>query len=801
MRISAIIIAVILTVFQASAQNAPLVADPAKDQFEFCKHLYRQANAVRDHGGRMAAYQRLAPRLEAYIQRFPNNANTPAAMYYLGECYYQSGSIDDAKRVLSGVVNRFRKGRYVALASNRLGYDAFHNKKYAQAAVHFNRVARFADTPVERYRGRYQEASCYRFAGDSNAAIRAYTEVETAKDAAPVYRENAKLRLGHLYLGKKNLAKAKEKFSALLLPAVEENLRIEAAFNSGLIALQEKDTELAEGYFKTVLLSNMDKFKARAQAALMNCMFARGDFQGVLNALKRGTFKGKPSTEALKYIIAGKSALQLKSYNTAIQYFALAERQIPLSEEAFTAGYHRLLCFFNVEGVNIPEQVDAFLTIYQKRYPRHPRIHKSLLMKAETLFDGGKSREAANAYNQVDSALVGKDNVPNLLYKRAWCLSESGDHNGAVRNFTDFINGYPDDSRSSNAIARRGKSYMSLGDRASALKDFDLLIQRFPKDKLAALAWQSSARIKKEDKNYKDMIRRYRAMLTNFPDLSDKTVANAHYWIGWGSYQLKDYAKAITALETALKLDPATYGFKGGMLMVYCSYSMKDKARLQKAVDAVTALGKGDKIQNPIYRWLGVQCFNAGEMKPAERYLSLGTTAADPRQTPKSFWKMLGKARVETGNYKEALIAIKNFLDVVQEPFWQAEALLDQSKAYLGMENLAEAKKSAEAGLQLRPKGRINAELRLVLGDIAYNNKDYAAAAGFYVVVVEFADDKELRPEALFKAHQALLKKGDAEQARHYLETLNKEFPKYLQKAAVPPAPVPAGEPATAEVP
>lgn len=786
MRIPVIIITLLLSIVHVSAQNEPLVADPARDQFEFCKHLYRQANSTRDHRMRVEAYQRLAPRLEAYIQRYPNHANTPAVSYYLGECYYQSGSINDAKRVLSGVINRYQKGRYVALSSNRLGYDAFHNKKYVQAAVHFNRVARHADTPGERNRGRYQEASCYRFSGDSNAAIRAYSEVEAAQDVLPVYRENARLRLAHLYLDKKQAAKAKEKFAALLAPTVAENLRIEAAYHSGLIALQEKDNVLAGGYFKTVLLSADLKFKARAQAALMNTMFADGDYQGVLNTIKRGAFKGKPSTEAIKYTIAGKSALQLKSYNEAIKYFGLAERQIPLSEEAFTAGYYRLLSFFNIEGVNIPQQVDGFLEVYQKRYPKHPRIHKSLLMKAETLFDSDKSRLAADAYNKVDSSLVGKDNIPNLLYKRGWCLSESGDHNGAVRSFTDFINGYGEDERVSNAIARRGKSYMSLGDRGSALRDFDLLIERFPKNKLAALAWQSSARIRKENKDYKDMILRYEAMLINFPDLKKGTVANAKYWIGWGSYQLKNHEKAIESLEIALKLDPETYGFKGGMLLVYCSYSMKDKERLQKAVDGIKAIGKGEKIQRPIYRWLGVQCFNAGEVAAAESYLSLGVTALEPRQTPKSFWKMLGSTRVEVGKYKEALVAIQNFLDVAEEPFWKAEAFLDQSKAHLGLQNLTKAKTSAEAGLQLRPKGRVNAELRLVLGDIAYNRKNYAEAAGFYVVVVQFADDKELRPEALFKAHEALQKKGDIEQAKHYLDTLNKEFPAYLKKDAEP---------------
>ena len=71
----------------------------------------------------------------------------------------------------------------------------------------------------------------------------------------------------------------------------------------------------------------------------------------------------------------------------------------------------------------------------------------------------------------------------------------------------------------------------------------------------------------------------------------------------------------------------------------------------------------------------------------------------------------------------------------------------------------------------------------MILGDIAYNNKDFVAASAYYVVVVQlFVDDKKLRPEALFKSYSALLKKEDTEEAKHYLKTLNKEFPDYLKK-------------------
>ncbi|NWK56326.1 tetratricopeptide repeat protein [Verrucomicrobiaceae bacterium N1E253] len=783
MRFLSLLLALIATVTLASAQDAPLVADPGHDQFEFCKQLYRQANAMQVEQERVRAYQQLAPRLEQYINRFPRHANAPAASYYLGECYYQSGYLDSARQVLHGVINRYKTGRYVALSANRLGYDAFVNKRYNQAAIYFEKVATMSDTAKERYRGRYQEASCYRYSGQTDQAIKSYSLIEAAQDAPVVYRENATLRLGYLYFSKKELQRALDKFASLVKPGIAANIRVDAALNAGLISQQMKKGDDAVSYFKMVMLSKEEKFKSRAQAAMMNSLYASKDYQAVFDTMKRGNYPGKPATEAIKFTLAGRSAYQLKRYDLAIKYFAEAERQIPLSKEAFEAGYYRLLCFFNIKGSNIPKQVDAFLEVYQPRFPRQPKIHKALLMKAETLFDENKFREAASAYNQITPELVGEDNLANLLFKRGWCLSESGDHNGAIRSFTDFLKLYPDDERSPSVIARRGKSYLSLGDRASALRDFDELIKRFPQNKLAALAWQNSARIKKEAQDYPEMIRRYESMLISFPKLGKATEANAQYWIGWGNYQIKDYEKAIPALEQASEMMPEEYGFNSQMLLIYCSYAQKDKARLQSAVNAVRKKDQGHQIQPQIYRWLGVQCFNGGELKDAERFLGLGSTPEDPRQTPKAFWKMLGHARVEIGKNEEALVALGHFLDVVEEPFWKAEALLDQAKAYLGVGKLDEAKTSAEDGLALRPKGDVNTALRLVLGDIAFSSQDYETAAKSYVVVVEVHEaDKKVRADALYKLYQALNKSGKATEAKVYLNTLNKEFPDYLKK-------------------
>lgn len=779
----------ILSVGAVSAQIAPpaeereLVANPAEDQFEFCKHLYRSANSIQgDRQRSRIAYQRVIPRLEAYVERFPWHKNTAAATYYLGECYYYSGAIEEAKETFNQVINKFRKGRYVSLSSNRLARDAYVNEKYVEAAVHFGRVAEMASTPDERHVGRYQQAKAYLQANNKNGAIKSFTAIAKAQDAKESFRQAAMLQLGNLYYQKKDLKRSMEYFEQLILPSVDPASRMEATFHVGLISMEQGDSRTAQSAFKSVMQSKQDKFKPNAQTAMVRSLYKEAKYGEILKTMEGGNYLGTPVMESEKYALAGHSAYKLKKYQVAISHFATAERQVPLSDHAFDSAYFRLLCFYYIEGANIPDQVDAFLELYQKKHYNHKRIHKALLAKAETLFEQGEFDRASAAYKQIKPTLIDEKNQADLYYKRGCSLAHSADHNEAVRNFTNFVNRYGEDPRTPSAIARRGSSFLSIGDRASALSDFDLLIKKYPNDKLASLALQQSAKIMKDDKDYPEMIRRYSILVKEFPALRNSTMANAEYWMGWGNHKLKKYEKAIPHLQKSTKLESDKYAVNAGMLIVYSSYALQNKEDLEVAINQMIALDQAEKIPIPIYRWVGLQCFKVGEMKAAETYLTLGTTPGEPAKTPSNYWKMLGSTRVKTKKYEAALIAIKNFLDMEEEPFWRAEAYYDQSIAYLGINELEESKSSAEASLKLRPKGKLNAEVRLVLGDIAFENKEYAEAAAFYVVVVQlFIDDSELRPQALYKSHLALSKKGDEKQAAHYLSLLKKEFPSYLR--------------------
>ena len=58
---------------------------------------------------------------------------------------------------------------------------------------------------------------------------------------------------------------------------------------------------------------------------------------------------------------------------------------------------------------------------------------------------------------------------------------------------------------------------------------------------------------------------------------------------------------------------------------------------------------------------------------------------------------------------------------------------------------------------------------------------DAKTAAGKYLIVVEFHDDKELKPLAIWKLVQALEKQSDPAEAEKYRLRLKSEFPDWKE--------------------
>lgn len=756
-----------------------LRADAGNDFFARGKNLFDAAQASVDLQTRRDLYLRSADIFSEYINQFPNHANTEAAWWYLGNSFYQAGLIDDAKRCFSTLLNRYGKGKYAAAAAFSLALDHYQKREYAFAAPLFERFAANTPNPGDKPKGNLYAGNCYRLLGRDREAIAAYNRV-IADPAGALFKAQAQTDVGKLTLKAGKLHEALDLFRAVADSDAIPKHRGDAALHAAITATKLGETDLAGNYLRQILDGKgMEEFRPDAQTALMENLYAKKDYNGVLDMFRKSNLKGEGEKEAVRLMIAARAMMKLDRPAEASELFREVERLVkPENDLAFQASYYRLNCFFQIEGKHVVDQVDAFLQIYGKFHPNDTRIHTAMLMKAETLFAENKTAEAAKTYAKIDPALLSDSNRPGFLYQRGWCLAEAGDAQGAIRSLSDFISKHPYDKRIHPALVKRAMAYAEIGESAKAVADFDrLTMDKDAPDDLVALAWLESARTRRKEGDIPNMLVRYKGVLEKVDDLTDNLKAEANYWIGWGMVKTNQPKEAAPHLNTARELRAGAYAKHAGLLLALSHFAAQDPKNLAAEIDLAIKGKYIDDIPQQAVQWAGMQAYNAGDFEAAARFLEIVANPDEPRATQKEVWRYFAKALIEIGKFTEALPAITNLLDVEDNPSWKADGLLDRARALYGLKRYAESRKAADEALALRPQGRTSAYLRIVSADLHIEEGDLGKAAADYLYVINFHDDADLKPLAIHKYIGVLEKQGNAIEAAKFKAKLAAEFP------------------------
>ena len=83
----------------------------------------------------------------------------------------------------------------------------------------------------------------------------------------------------------------------------------------------------------------------------------------------------------------------------------------------------------------------------------------------------------------------------------------------------------------------------------------------------------------------------------------------------------------------------------------------------------------------------------------------------------------------------------------------------------------------ADEAMLLQPEGSINAEARILSGDLLLTRQDYTGAAKAYMTAGVLCEDPVLTPKALSRAANAYRQAGNLSEAQKALEELHKRFP------------------------
>ena len=758
--------------------EAALVADAARDFFERGKNVYDEARGTENPEQRKQLYTTAVQIFEAYLMDFPNHENAAKALWYLGSSYQKIERDKDAQRCFSSVLLRFREGPWVSASAYALAADHYNKKQYVVAAPLFERFAQNTDREGEAARGYYYAGHCYRLNGAHAQALVAFRKVledEAAGDFLPM----AKVGLGYCSLQLKRNQEALDLFVEVTEMEAPDAVKAEALLNASSAARRLEKLEIAGHYLERILGNkDMEPWWSQAHSALLGVLFEQEEFAKVIELHEKSKIKLRGEQEAARLLLVGRSMMRLDQSKEALEVFRAIERQVaPESDLAFQASYYRLLCFYQVEGKHVPQQVDAFLQLYGASRPNDLRIHTALMMKAESLQAQGNIAAAAQVYNKVDEDKVSEANRPGLLYQRGWCLAEAGDQAGAVRSLGLFIHGFPKDERVPSAYAKRAKVHQRAGNLDQAIVDYDKLIKLDEPKELIVFGWMESARMRRTAKQIGDMMTRYQGLLDTGLEIDAKLEAEANYWLGWGMIKTNKPEGAVEPLEKARKLRPDLYGKHSGLLLALGYFAAQNIEKLAAEVHLAIDGEYQEDLPDQAIQWVGMQSYNAGSYHDAAIFLALIANSEEPRETPKEVWRYLGKSLLATKMAEPALPAINNVLEMENNPAWIADGLLDRGRALYRLDKLAPSREAVDKALAMQPQGRTRGGLRILAGDLDLKEGDPKKASAQYLIVVNFINDKELKPEALHKLIQALEASDQNQEAEKYRQQLKTEFP------------------------
>jgi TolA-binding protein len=728
-------------------------------------------------------YDLAIPEYQKYLDDYPGLSGRANAYFSLGECYRNLNRLSNARTNFQKVLNDYGDSEFAGPAAYALAETAFMQKDYAAALPLFHRSAAKSKESAVALSARYFEARCLEALGRKEEASDIYLEVAEAGNPNP-YREDARWTAASILVGRGRKVDALKQYEALSNETQKPALKAESAVRGGMIALElvqadkgkidkamvDRATNLLQ---KGRSLPEAGKFRAIAQVGLRRLQYQSGQYAQLLADYQKEQEKLPAAAQAEVLLLAANSERQLGHAKQAEDLYRQLMAKYPDREEAKDAAYQRLINMYNSDPSALLAEVAEFLATN----PTDERADQAKLLKAEALYKQQNYTEAASIYGELRASQLSPKLRAESAYKLGLCHVQTKSIPNIIEAFTYYVQTFPDNSQVPAALAQRALAYEQDKKYDAALSDLDTILTKYPSAHEREAALQLKALILGQQDKTNGMVEAFRQLLREFPKSS--VAAQAQYYIGKAAFETQDYKTAMTALNAARQLNKEQYYNLASLRLILCQFYLKDRPALTKEVNNFMANSPNVNAPPEVLEWLGIEYYNEKNFEAAKKYLSALGKIDNPGSVKPDFLFYLGDAATKLKNLPEAEDAFAKYLEIATDPAGKAKVLLALGAVKIGAHKPDDAQKIAEEIMLLQPEGRVNAEARLLAGEVQLERGNFDDAGKAFKGVALLYDDPAITPRALDKAALAYRQAGKTEEADRLARELHERYPNY----------------------
>lgn len=735
-----------------------LVAAPAKDLFDFATLIYNTASEEKDQKKKQGGYQQAAKKFDSFLRNYPSDPKTLEAYYFLGICYRNIGQLQASQQCFETVVNTWKKGKYVEASALYLASDFYAAEQWLSAAEWFKVVARQTSDKKIRQESLYRRFLCFNKLQDNESIVSSLQEI--LEDQESPFKETSRLALARVYQRTKNTQGAHEQY-ALLSQADKKEIRAEAILQAAITANDLQNPQLAKEWFSAALKEpELANQRAQTQLALMNLHYQAKEWIQLIEVFRLGDFELDQANEEQRLIMAAKAFEETNREKEALTIYQRLSLLNPGSTYSYQASYRLLIRHHKDEHLDFAKSAETFLSTYQKEHHQDPKYQSARLLLAEHYYTSNHHDKAIENYRLLDLKKIDPSNHLGIRYHVAKCQLALKDSGGSLGAIDVFLKQYPKTKQATQLRLDRAELLSSIGRDQEAMIDYDLVLKQSTDPELRRVLFLRLADLYQKNQDWEAFASIQKKILL-LPNADKTTLASAHFWLGWDHYRLKREKEALDHLIKARELDPQSLSEKVGPLLIRAAYKSENMVLLETEINTLRKANPSAQIPSSILTWLGASLAKENHHNRAWPFFNEGLNDQSKIVViPNSIWMLYGKSSIQTTHYREALNAAIKILETEQNPYRKAEAFFLQSQSLMMLEQFDNARQATSKGLDLRPKGELDIQLRIHAGDIDMAENKPEKALRHYAVVealyAKSADEKKAIREKLTAALKAI---------------------------------------------
>ncbi len=746
----------------APAASAPAAGKTLRGRLDFAKGLY--ARDMYD----MA--------LEEYDSILKDAAAKDAAAEALlgsGESLFFLKRYPEARERFVTFADRNPESPEADKAKLRIGETLLYEDEKQEAFTVFHGLRAAKDETV-RTAARYYEGKISFDQGYMNAAATHFREVIDAPAAGP-YKPFARYYLGEVLLAQEMPEEAARLF-AEASKTNDTGMRQMAWMGSGkALAALEQHVEAA-GYFKRAAKPGADESVAEdAILNYMNSLVNAERFEELAQASEAYRDRVKDPQKQVEFKLLAAKGLSRSGQKDAAQgvYREVMKAEGLKPEETKAA---KLGVAQNMIAQGQAEEALAFLSSEDAQKNLAP--DEILFLRAEAFRKLGRKDEALAEYEKI-TAQTSSGFRDEAMLARAYLHSETGAFKPAAEAFRAFLAAYPAAELAPKAFSDLILAEIKLKDYAKAIEDSQRFLDRYPEGpesqkvhlRMAGL-YTESGRYDLAAETYDNHVRRF-AGAVNPKEIEMLRAANAQR-SGDTRAALKIYlkisAKDLPAERYAELLKNRAFGY-----VTLSRYPSAAQVYLKLFRHYPVYAGDAEA-----YLWTADVFAHSGSAAKLEETIRLFEKkfGADARPAETAYYR--AEADRLSGRLAEALAGYDRVL--AADGDLSARAALGKGLTLAKQGNGPAAEEALEEALKLAGDDhRLSVRVRMELGNMYLESKNYKDAAKTFFAVAILYDDPETVPEALWGAGQAFEKAKDTEKASQAYQELAERYPQHAR--------------------